>query len=280
MNNNNIQNYFTAGELASMFDISKQTLLYYDKVGLLVPEFVSNNGYRHYSMNQYLILEIIVCLRKLNISVNNIKKFITERNNTVLQTILINKEKECAAIIAENERILKALQIISTNLNSNYDKLLDKITLSFCPKELIRVTAIDKSFSGKDRIMLFSKHSLKIFHAMHIKKKEIGWIIDKNNFLTSNQNLEAKAFFSYAADIQGHKKVEKFILIEGFYVELYIKGTFYENAKKISQNLMTFLKNNNLKAISDIYILPIKNHWFTKNSHEYITKIFLQVEYL
>ena len=178
MNNNNIQNYFTAGELASMFDISKQTLLYYDKVGLLVPEFVSNNGYRHYSMNQYLILEIIVCLRKLNISINNIKKFITERNNTVLQTILINKEKECEAIIAENERILKALQIISTNLNSNYDKLLDKITLSFCPKELIRVTAIDKSFSGKERIMLFSKHSLKIFHAMNIKKKEIGWIID------------------------------------------------------------------------------------------------------
>lgn len=134
MNNNNIQNYFTAGELASMFDISKQTLLYYDKVGLLVPEFVSNNGYRHYSMNQYLILEIIVCLRKLNISVNNIKKFITERNNTVLQTILINKEKECAAIIAENERILKALQIISTNLIVIMTNYLTKLHYHFVRK--------------------------------------------------------------------------------------------------------------------------------------------------
>ena len=50
-----------------MFDISKQTLLYYDKVGLLVPEFVSNNGYRHYSMNQYLILEICLKMKYGNI---------------------------------------------------------------------------------------------------------------------------------------------------------------------------------------------------------------------
>lgn len=34
-------NYFTAGELAAIFSISKQTLLYYDKIGLLSPEFVS-----------------------------------------------------------------------------------------------------------------------------------------------------------------------------------------------------------------------------------------------
>ncbi|MBQ9636080.1 MAG: MerR family DNA-binding transcriptional regulator, partial [Acidaminococcaceae bacterium] len=43
----NASRYFTAGELASMFGISKQSLLYYDKIHLLSPDFISPNGYRH-----------------------------------------------------------------------------------------------------------------------------------------------------------------------------------------------------------------------------------------
>lgn len=39
------QDFFTAGELATLFNIPKQTLLYYDRIGLLVPEFIAENGY-------------------------------------------------------------------------------------------------------------------------------------------------------------------------------------------------------------------------------------------
>ena len=46
--------YYTAGELARLFNIPKQTMLYYDKMGILKPEFVAENGYRYYSTPQYL----------------------------------------------------------------------------------------------------------------------------------------------------------------------------------------------------------------------------------
>ena len=52
--------YYTAGELADLFELPKQTLLYYDKMGVLSPEFISENNYRHYSLKQYLILEVII----------------------------------------------------------------------------------------------------------------------------------------------------------------------------------------------------------------------------
>ena len=45
--------YYTAGELADLFELPKQTLLYYDKMGVLSPEFISENNYRHYSLKQY-----------------------------------------------------------------------------------------------------------------------------------------------------------------------------------------------------------------------------------
>lgn len=43
------KDYYTAGELAKLFHIPKQTMLYYDKMGILKPEFVAENGYRYYS---------------------------------------------------------------------------------------------------------------------------------------------------------------------------------------------------------------------------------------
>ena len=81
------QNYFTAGELANIFGISKQTLLYYDRTGLFSPAFVSENGYRHYSIHQYMDLEVILRLRALNISIAHIKQYLSNRNKEDFVTI-------------------------------------------------------------------------------------------------------------------------------------------------------------------------------------------------
>lgn len=46
-----IEDFFTAGELATLFNIPKQTLLYYDRIGLLSPEFIAGKWSSHYSFN-------------------------------------------------------------------------------------------------------------------------------------------------------------------------------------------------------------------------------------
>ena len=85
-------NYFTAGELASMFGISKQSLLYYDKIHLLSPDFISENGYRHYSIAQFLDLEIIVNLRSLDIPINDIQDYLKNRSRERLDELFRKKE--------------------------------------------------------------------------------------------------------------------------------------------------------------------------------------------
>lgn len=60
--------YFTPAELAKLFGISKQLLLYYDKNDIFSPEFVDEKGYRFYVLSQYFTLQIIISLRKLNVS--------------------------------------------------------------------------------------------------------------------------------------------------------------------------------------------------------------------
>lgn len=80
--------YYTAGELADLFELPKQTLLYYDKMGILSPEFISENNYRHYSLKQYLILEVILNMRKLGIPISKIKEYLEERSTDSLQALL------------------------------------------------------------------------------------------------------------------------------------------------------------------------------------------------
>ena len=86
--------YYTAGELADLFELPKQTLLYYDKMGVLSPEFISENNYRHYSLKQYLILEVILNMRKLGIS---------KRNATFASIASANTGNHTYANFARNE---------------------------------------------------------------------------------------------------------------------------------------------------------------------------------
>ena len=74
----NTKEYFTAGELAALFNISKQALLFYNKHELISPEFIGKNGYRYYSLGQYFTLEIIVNLRKLGIPLQHIQEYLSD----------------------------------------------------------------------------------------------------------------------------------------------------------------------------------------------------------
>ena len=64
----------------------------------------------------------------------------------------------------------------------------------------------------------------------------------------------------------------------GLYLEIYFKGTFYQNFPKLVNIINKFMELNELEASGDIYILTIENHLFYKDTNEYINKIFLNVK--
>ncbi|MEJ6348872.1 MerR family transcriptional regulator [Holzapfeliella sp. He02] len=69
--------YLTIGEVAKLADISVQTLRYYDNIDLFKPEFTNpQNHYRYYGIRQLFYLETIKYLRRLDISIKQIKEII------------------------------------------------------------------------------------------------------------------------------------------------------------------------------------------------------------
>ena len=60
--------YYTPKEVALMFSIQKDTLLFYDRIGLFQPDLRKPNGYRFYSAGQLAELDAILNLRELGFS--------------------------------------------------------------------------------------------------------------------------------------------------------------------------------------------------------------------
>ena len=73
------KNYST-GEFARYFGIPKDTLLYYDRIGLFSPEFIAPNGYRQYSASQIATFSILLSLREMDVSIQEIRQYLSEKS--------------------------------------------------------------------------------------------------------------------------------------------------------------------------------------------------------
>ena len=62
----------TTHEIEEMLEIAKQTLIYYEKEGFITPQRNSNN-YHNYLKKELDILELILLLRSMEISIDEIK---------------------------------------------------------------------------------------------------------------------------------------------------------------------------------------------------------------
>ena len=277
------QSYFTAGELANIFGISKQTLLYYDRMGLFSPAFISENGYRHYSIHQYMDLEVILRLRALNISIALIKQYLNNRSKEDFVSILESKRQESEKIIKENQEILKIVQSFSANISVEKEMPFNQPLLTWRKERKLCATPTTDAHNGKDRVMLFTRHAEQTFADNNVLDKNVGWIIDCDTFMKHMPIRNTIAFFSYAPDkyeeaCANGQCSEIYTLPLGLYVEIYFKGTFYENAVPVSNAIEEFLHANKLQAVGDVFVLPIENHLLHNDPSKYINKVFLQVE--
>ena len=62
---------FSVSQLAKRHQLSRSTILYYERTGLLAPTLRGENGYRWYNNHQDAQLAMIVSYRALGVPVNS-----------------------------------------------------------------------------------------------------------------------------------------------------------------------------------------------------------------
>lgn len=94
-------------EMASLHGISRQTLILYDKNGLLKPVKVAENGYRYYSVNQIPRLRQICLLKEIGVPLHKIRGYLEDPTPEDLRDLLAQRR---ASIALERDRLNRQLE--------------------------------------------------------------------------------------------------------------------------------------------------------------------------
>ena len=114
-----MEDYFSIGELSRYQNISKQTLIFYDKLGLFQPAYVDpNNGYRYYTARQLDELDTILILKKSGLSLQRIKELLEHYTTESSQKVL---REQLGAI----DRQMEELRLLRSRLSQRCSQLED-----------------------------------------------------------------------------------------------------------------------------------------------------------
>lgn len=93
-----MKKYYSTGQFAAIAKVTIRTIRYYDKIGLLKPSHVLDNGYRQYCNEDLFTLQKILALKELGFSLEEIYPLIYDhdissfKDSLKLQTSLLNQK--------------------------------------------------------------------------------------------------------------------------------------------------------------------------------------------
>lgn len=162
-----LRNLLTIGEVATLLNLTTSQIRFYEKKGLLKPHLIDDNGYRLYSYEELDTLEIISAFRKLNLSINDIKEILHQKNTYSFVETLDKIEKQ----VNEEMMLLKKTMSSITMLRKNYTKFESDVPeVIHFPKRTLSI--IDDSThinrSEKELYEFVQKHGLHYYNNSYV----------------------------------------------------------------------------------------------------------------
>lgn len=260
--------YLTVGEVSKILGVNRDTILYYDREGV-ISSIREDNNYRYYHKNQIANFKIIMNLKKIGFSLEEIRKVkshIRERDYSIILKLMDKREKILLNEIEEKKKNLKLLknnkkmveymnEITSSNFNNielddeNYRILIKKKEF-FCVKDFEEEKGIFIDINNcqenyEDYVNKFLK---KYRNARNLMEECLyGFTISKENF-EKLENKKDKFIFRIEVDIYK----DKYVFPKGKYAILYLDMDISnEEAIKIFNEK---LAENNYIPCGDLYI--------------------------
>lgn len=268
-----MKDYYKIGEISKIYGIGRDSLMYYEDIGILKP-FRDKNGYRMYKLSDIWRLNLIKELRSLNFPMKKIKEYLDDRNIESTKEIL---NKEIILIDEKIEELLSYKQNIMKRLDTINDELRN-----------LKLYEID--------LVYINKRKALELNANITKDEEFDFLIQKlqkdyeNRFtILGNNNIgssfcldkikqgiynEFKSVFCFLED---EEEIYNIIFNEGYYLTLTYKGE-YKNNKHYINKIFKYIEEKGYKVISDpIEIYKIDIHE-TGDINEFITEIQIPVD--
>ncbi len=267
--------YFTTGELAQMLGITKQTLIYYDKIGLISPAKRDEKGYRYYTLEQADELDSILTFRNLGVPIAELIEYQSVRNPERCIEMLKRQKMKVDSEIHKLDRIRKKIEKRSRLIEQVLGiKDFEKIDFKLEKAELymIEPCVAEDEKSYMQSFISICKRSQKLQIDF---ENPICAIITKEALLEGRYH-RASFFGIKIPDGFSGEVTSKLEKPSGIYATTYHKGS-YETMYLSYERLLRGIKEEGYSVCGNAYEIDLLSTLTNTDSNQYLKLISIQV---
>lgn len=245
-----MEKYLSISQMAELHNISRQTLIYYDKIDLFKPTHLDDNGYRLYSAYQIPLLREICFLKTIGIKLEKIKEHIKNRNTTSAMSLLKSHEefieKEIKKLLLTKNSIKERLDVYSKA--HHFKDELGKPTIEILPERKVVFIPFENEISREE--LHFTQMKIRNIINKHglLPAKGFGSIIKKEQ-LNKKNILEGAGGYVNLSDTKIN--IENMTIVPaGRYVCMYKYGMPYDI--EFLNELLQWIADNNYRITGDV----------------------------
>lgn len=273
-----MKNKILIGRLARYFNISKQTLHHYDKVGVLNAISDEENGYRYYTYEDVDKLSLILSLKTSGLSLKQIQSYIENMPHAhrieLLEKQIDQLQEQIFALEEAKQKIEYKIKDIKREDDFDYN---EKIRLEIKnDRYILRENLVNDiilgpsiSLTARKLSKFINKHPeyMKYAHAQESVS------LDKEQIMRGNY----KGFKSAFIFIDDYKnKYKEDYLGAGLYVCKYYEG-LYEDTEQAYEDIRAYIEREKLEIIGDGLEIPILTVWSIEEERKFVMEIQLPV---
>jgi len=272
MNEKNVK-YLTTGEFAKLCKVNKQTLFYYDQIGLLSPVYKNEKGYRFYSINQMELFYVIDLLKDLDMSLHDIQQYTQNKSPESFLRLMYQKREEIVKKRQEIEMKEKLIEAKIALMEEATQINFDQITLEHLPEATLYLSRNIENISDEEFVEVISEFIDELNESQLDTGYPIGGITKREQVLKGEFSK-----YSYLYMEQPNPK-------EGYPYFQAVKGDFLigyhigddKTIHKTYKRLLSEMERLNLTLGDHVFEEYVYDTVVTNQKEEYVTKIMVEV---
>ena len=269
------KNYFSIGELSQLQGISRQTLIYYDKIDLFKPAYIDpDTGYRYYDANQIDYLDTICIMKRIGFSLQQIKdqlqNFTLDRSITALKHQQQRITSQIEQLQTIKSRVDQRIGLLENAMNND---ALNSITISNTTACALLVNMVEPPYS----LEMISLATKTLFVNAFQQKLPIYYqsgVIVPYARIVNKEYTMANIVFTPIEESLNHKDI--MVLPTGRCVIGYHMGD-YPSIGTTYEKILDYCNQHGQTIISDAYEFCINDYLSSSDETEFTTKIMFYI---
>lgn len=261
------------GEFARVCRTTKETLLHYERKGVLYPKYVANNGYREYGMEQYMDFCLVSLLRQAGGTLGEIK----DRRKAGSRNGYLDFLKDRMAFLQSEQRLLARRLALLSRLVAMAEEAaasdFDVLFFEERKQETIRFYPVGahQVMDGETAMERYAEFLLESLAEENRVDLPLGTIISREEVINGHFRM---AYFFFTADKNKKGNLRK--IPAGRYACIFHRGGIGSHENAFAWMLKEIDKAG-LPILGDMYVCDKMSYVLQDTSPDYVAKYMIRV---